>query len=76
MVFSMAHSNPTWNRLIALKVGLPIGPFLLAICCDMIVRRWGRVWPAVAFHSACNATVYLFASLNPSWLRHFGGLYM
>ena len=76
LVFSMAHSNPTWNRLIAFKVGLPIGPFLLAICCDMIVRRWGRIWPAVAFHGACNATVYIFANLNPSWIRHFGGLYM
>ena len=76
IIFSMAHTNPTWNRLLALKVGVPFGPFILALCCDMIVRRWGRVWPAVFFHSACNGTVYIFATINPSWLKRLGGLYM
>jgi membrane protease YdiL (CAAX protease family) len=76
VVFSVAHTHPTWGRLTGLKLGLPIGPFILAICCDIIVRRWGRVWPAAAFHSACNATVYIFAWLSPSWLSKLGGLYM
>ncbi len=76
IVFSMAHTSPTWNRLIVLKVGLPFGPFLLGLCCDMIVRRWGRLWPAVLFHASCNGTVYIFSTINPTWLRHFGGLYM
>lgn len=76
VVFSVAHTHPTWVRLTGLKLGLPIGPFILAICCDIMVKRWGRVWPVVAFHSACNATVYVFAWLNPSWLSKLGGLYM
>ena len=76
IVFSMAHTLPTFGRLVGFKVGLPLGPFLLAICCDFIVRRWGRIWPAVFFHSACNGTVYVFNYVNPSWMRHFGGLYM
>jgi membrane protease YdiL (CAAX protease family) len=76
IVFSVAHSMPTWGRIVGLKVGLPIGPFLLAVCCDFIVRRWGRIWPAVFFHGACNGTVYIFSYVNPSWIRHFSGLYL
>jgi membrane protease YdiL (CAAX protease family) len=76
IIFSMAHSMPTWGRMVGFKVGLSLGPFLLAICCDIIVRRWGRIWPAVFFHSACNGTVYIFSYINPSWMRHFSGLYM
>ena len=76
LIFSVVHTNPTWGRVMAMKVGMPIGPFLLAICADIIVRRWGRAMPAVFFHASCNATVYIFASLNPSWLAKLGGLYM
>lgn len=76
LVFSIAHSHPTWTRVVELKIGFVLGPFLLGICCDMIVRRWGKLWPAIAFHSACNATVYIFSTFNPSWLSRLGGLYM
>jgi len=76
IVFSLAHSQPTWARLMAFKVGLPLGPFLLGLCCDFLVRRWGRLWPAIIFHGCCNATVYIFSALSPAWLTHFNGLYM
>lgn len=76
VIFSLVHTNPTWGRVLALKVGLPLGPFLLAICSDMIIRRWGRVMPGVFFHACCNGTVYIFSSLNPSWLGKLGGLYV
>lgn len=76
MIFSVAHTHPTWTRFLGMKIGMPIGPFILAICCDIIVRRCRRVWPAALFHSCCNATVYVFAWLNPAWLSKLGGLYM
>ena len=76
LAFSVAHTQPTFERLINLKVGFLIGPFILGICCDMIVRRWGKLWPAIAFHSACNATVYIFSTWNPAWLSRLSGLYM
>ena len=76
LAFSVAHTQPTLERLINLKVGFLFGPFLLGICCDMIVRRWGKLWPAIAFHSACNATVYIFSTWNPAWLSRLSGLYM
>ncbi len=76
LVFSLVHTNPTWSRFLSFKVGLPLGPFLLAICSDLIIRRWGRVMPAVFFHTCCNGTVYIFSSLNPSWLGHLRGLYV
>ena len=76
ITFSLVHTNPTWSRVVALKVGLPLGPFLLAICSDVIIRKWGRVMPAVFFHACCNGTVYIFSSLNPSWLGRLQGLYV
>lgn len=76
LVFSVAHTQPTFERLMNLKAGFLLGPFILAICCDMIVRRWGKLWPAIAFHSACNATVYIFSVWNPAWLSRLSGLYM
>jgi membrane protease YdiL (CAAX protease family) len=76
LVFSIAHTNPSFERVMSLSAGVPLGPFLLGICCDFIVRRWGRLWPAVFFHASCNATVYIFSSLNPSWLDRLGHLYM
>ena len=76
LIFSVAHSHPTWARVVGLRVGFVFGPFLLGLCCDMIVRRWGKLWPAIAFHIACNATVYIFSTFNPSWLHKLGGLYM
>jgi membrane protease YdiL (CAAX protease family) len=76
VVFSLAHTGPSVARILALSVGLPLGPFFLGICCDVIVRRWGRLWPAVFFHACCNGTVYIFSSLNSSWLAKLGQLYM
>jgi membrane protease YdiL (CAAX protease family) len=76
MVFSVAHTQPTFERLMGLQAGFLFGPFILGICCDMIVRRWGKLWPAIAFHSACNATVYIFSTWNPAWLSRLGGFYM
>jgi membrane protease YdiL (CAAX protease family) len=76
VVFSLAHTAPSVERVLSFSVGLPLGPFFLGICCDMIVRRWGRLWPAVFFHACCNGTVYIFSSLNPSWLAKLGQLYM
>lgn len=76
LAFSVAHTQPTFERLINLRVGFLLGPFILGICCDMIVRRWGKLWPAIAFHSACNATVYIFSTWNPAWLSRLSGLYM
>ena len=76
LIFSVAHTHPTWERIVGFKAGFMLGPFLLGICCDMIVRRWGKLWPAIAFHSACNATVYIFSTFNPAWLAKLGVLYM
>jgi membrane protease YdiL (CAAX protease family) len=76
VIFSLIHTNPTLDRVMGLNIGLPVGPFILAICSDVILRAWGRVMPAVFFHACCNATVYIFGSLNPSWLGKLGGLYI
>lgn len=76
IVFSVAHTFPTWIRVVTLEIGLPLGPFLLGLCCEYLVRKWGKVGPAIAFHAACNATLYIFAEINPGWLKRLADFYL
>lgn len=75
VVFGLVHTQPTVASLVALRIGLPLGPFLLALCCEAIYVRSGRLLPAVAFHAACNATVVIFAYGDARWLDWLGLLY-
>lgn len=75
LVFSVAHSIPSINNVIHLHIGAPLGPFLLGICCEILVRRSGSLIPAVAFHCACNATVLIFNLWSPGWLNKLSVLY-
>lgn len=75
LVFSVAHSLPSIDNIIHLKIGAPLGPFLLGICCEYLTRRSGSLLPAIAFHCACNATVLIFNLLAPGWLQKLSLLY-
>ncbi len=75
IVFALVHGQPTLANMMALKVGLPLGPFLLALCGEALYVKSGKLLPAVAFHAACNATVVLFAYGDARWLDWLGLLY-
>ena len=75
IVFALVHGQPTFANVMALKVGLPLGPFLLALCCEGLYVKSGRLLPGVAFHAACNATVVIFAYGDARWLDWLGLLY-
>lgn len=75
IVFALAHAAPTIANLTAGKVGLPIGPFLLALACEALLVKTGRILPAIALHAACNATVVIFAATDARWLSWLGFLY-
>lgn len=75
LVFSVAHSMPSISRITHLEVGAPLGPFLLGICCEILMRRSGSLIPGIAFHCACNATVLIFNLWSPGWLTRLSLLY-
>lgn len=75
MTFALVHADPTASRLMMGKVGLAIGPFLLGLSCEVLVRLTGRLLPGILFHAACNATVWIFAKIDPRWLDWLGILY-
>jgi membrane protease YdiL (CAAX protease family) len=75
LTFAFVHGDPTVAHLIAGRIGLPLGPFLLGLCCEALVEATGRLAPAIAFHGACNATVAIFALADGRWLDWLGFLY-
>jgi membrane protease YdiL (CAAX protease family) len=76
LVFSAIHASPDLPHLVALSVGLPLGPFLLGASCEALVVVTGRLLPAILFHMACNASVLVFASLDARWLDWLSPLYL
>jgi len=75
LTFSIVHTGPTIERLLAGQAGLAVGPLLLALVCQMLLLYSGRIGPAIAFHVACNATVAVFTWGDTRWLEWLGFLY-
>lgn len=75
LVFALAHSAPTFERMIAGQVGVPLGPFALALICEGLYLKTGRLLPIVALHAACNATPLVFGVIDARWLDWLGFLY-
>ncbi|MCX6125040.1 MAG: CPBP family intramembrane metalloprotease [Proteobacteria bacterium] len=76
LVFSVAHTTPSFARVLGLQVGAPLGPFLLALICEFLVRRTNSLLPAIAFHCACNSTVLIFQWWSPGWLDRLSVFYL
>lgn len=76
VLFAWVHSWPSLAEIMRGQFGgVPPGPLLLALTCDWLYVRIGSLWPAIAFHAACNATPAIFAMIDPRWLKWFGVLY-
>lgn len=75
VLFSLVHAAPTFSNLMAGQIGLPFGPFLLGLCCELLYMVSGRVWSIVALHAACNTTVVIFALGDDRWLQWLDFLY-
>jgi membrane protease YdiL (CAAX protease family) len=74
-LFAFVHSQPTLQDVAILQVGLPLGPFLLGLICEALLVSSGRIWPAILFHAACNATVVVFAIGHPAIFESLRFLY-
>jgi membrane protease YdiL (CAAX protease family) len=75
LTFALVHAEPTLAHLLAGRVGLPLGPFLLGLGCEAALAASGRLLPAVLLHAACNGTATIFALIDPRWLDWLGFLY-
>lgn len=71
LVFAMAHGSGAWNQLV-----IPLGPLLLALCCEWLYVTTGRLTAAIALHAACNASGWIFAALDDRWLNWLEALYL
>ena len=67
LCFALAHTLPTWDRLSAGEVGVPVGPLLLGAICEFIFVRSKSLVPCIIFHAACNASVPLFTYFDQRW---------
>ena len=75
LLFALVHGSPTLSNMLEWNVGLPIGPFLLALCCEWLLANGRSLWPLVVFHIGCNATVVIFAWWDSRWLQWLGLFY-
>lgn len=75
-LFAMAHSQTSLANILAGHLSLPMGPFLLGLCCGLLIRQFGTVWSAVFLHASCNSSVIIFQWLDPRWLTWLSQLYL
>lgn len=75
LVFAFVHSEPTLSRVMDGHVGIPLGPLLLGLACEVLYAYSGKLRAPIALHMACNATPAIFASLDARWLVWLGALY-
>lgn len=61
LAFTLLHSQPSLERVLAGQLSLPWGPFLLALCCELLYGWSNRIMPAILLHMACNATAVVFS---------------
>jgi membrane protease YdiL (CAAX protease family) len=76
ILFALMHSNPTAANLFSGELGISLGPLLLGFCCEFLLIKTGRLWPAVLFHAVCNATPLIFNLFDSRWLSWLKMLYI
>lgn len=69
VLFSLAHSFPTWERLIGGQSGLVLGPLVLGVYLEWLWIKTGNFWAIWLFHAAANSTVFIFAHWDTRWFQ-------
>ncbi len=60
LLFSFLHVSPTVSRIFEGRLGLPLGPLLLGVSCELLYILTGRLAPCVVLHSVCNVVAVFF----------------
>lgn len=76
LFFTLAHSEMTVHNILALNFSFFLGPFLLAVICEILVAKYRTFTPAIIFHALCNLTPTVFLAIDPRWLNWLNWLYM
>jgi membrane protease YdiL (CAAX protease family) len=74
--FAFLHSMPTMMSWQSFQVGLPLGPLLLGLICEVMVYFRGSLWIAMIFHGVANGSVLVFEVFDSRWLKWLGFLYI
>ena len=75
LVFAVMHGLPSLDRLLSLELGFYLGPFILAILCELLFGWSNQLFPAILLHMACNWTGVIFSWAGGYWLSVFRFLY-
>jgi membrane protease YdiL (CAAX protease family) len=68
-LFAFVHMLPDWRENWFQEIGVPLGPFVLGLCCEYIYVKSRNITAAVAFHMAANASVIIFSVTDARWLE-------
>jgi len=69
VLFSLAHSFPTWERLMGGQSGLVLGPLVLGIFLEWLWIKTGNFWAIWLFHAAANSTIFIFGRWDTRWFQ-------
>lgn len=67
-IFSFVHSSPTIENILNAKVGLPLGPLLLGILCEVLYIHTGKLSSSILLHAAGNGSIIIFSIFDSRWL--------
>ena len=76
LFFCMNHCLINFESFLDNLLVFPLGPFLMGVICEALVLYSESVLGAIAFHSVCNLTVYLFLVYDSRWLEWLSYLYL
>ena len=74
LIFACMHSSLASYDFSTLSI--PLGPLLLALCCEYIFVKTNRICYSMAFHMCCNGTAIIFQVFDPRWLKWLDFLYL
>lgn len=84
IIFRLGLWEVLWSRSTLTKVYLtsmsfallhyegtawPVGPFILGVISQVMLLRGGGLVGSILFHTACNATVVIFLTIDSRWLN-------
>lgn len=75
LLFALVHSDASLVGWLEGRAGIPLGPFLLGLACELVYARTGTIAATIALHAACNTTGPIFAIADERWLMWLGLLY-
>jgi membrane protease YdiL (CAAX protease family) len=75
LTFALMHTLPTWESMLAFKMGLPVGPLVLGGICEYLYYKSGKIVVPMLFHAVANFSVVVFSMMDSRWFDWLNFLY-